>query len=160
MGDTEDGIERSRELMASLGIDGRIIRHERSGKTTPDAHEALDVPKERILKTLLFALGDDRAGVIVGGTDEVSTEKLAEAAGSGGWSLASPEEVERRTGFPIGGVPPFAFHDLCPAFVDERLLDLDWVVGAAGTPHAGVRFDPQTLVEIGYQRRDVATGDV
>jgi len=50
------------------------------------------------------------------------------------------------TGYPIGGVPPVLN---IPVFIDEELLNEDYVYGGGGDDHSLLRFKPRVLVEKG-----------
>jgi len=148
----EDNIKRVRELMERLGVKGEIIIHERvSGRTTEDAEKALGVSRKYILKSLLLKSKHNRyIAVIITGDKRLDFKKLEKISGLKKLRLASPEEVERYTGFRIGGVPPFIFHELCPTYVDKDVMEREYVIGAAGTEYAGIKFKPSELKKLNY----------
>ena len=148
--DVERGIERTLELMRELGVEGEILRHEgASGRTSSGAAEALGVPISRVLKTLIFTSKGKFVAVITRGDRRVNVKALQKVSGLKKPRLARPDEVEALTGFSPGGVPPFAPLGRVPCYVDESVLELDWVIGAAGSEYAGVKFDPSVLVKMG-----------
>lgn len=150
--EVERGIERTLELMRELGVEGEILRHEgASGKTSGGAAEALGVSISRVLKTLIFTSKGKYVAVITRGDKRVDVKALQKVSGLKKPRLASADEVEALTGFKPGGVPPFAPVGKVPCYVDSAVLELDWVVGAAGTEYAGVKFNPQDLVRIGFK---------
>ncbi len=150
--DTEAGIERTLRLMSELGVDGEIVRHEgESGRTSEGAASALGVPLDRVIKTLIFTAKGRYVAVVTRGDKRVDIRVLREMTGLKKPRLASPEEVESLTGFWPGGVPPFAPVGKMPCLIDESVLERDWVVGAAGSEYAGVRFDPRVLVRLGFR---------
>ena len=59
---------------------------------------------------------------------------------------ADADFVRERTGFGIGGVPPVGHHEPLATFVEERMLALERVWAAAGTPRAV--FGPVTPAEL------------
>ena len=59
-----------------------------------------------------------------------------------------PEQVEKLTGFQLGGVPPLAVASCTKAFMDEKVVKKDLVVGAGGDEHCGMRFAPQDLLSV------------
>ncbi|MDK2464690.1 MAG: YbaK/EbsC family protein [Candidatus Korarchaeota archaeon] len=153
----EEGIRRTLELMSRLGIDGEILRHEEvSGRTSEGAAEALGVPLERVVKTLIFTAGGRFAAVVTLGDRRVDVKALRDLVGLKKPRLATPEEVERLLGFSPGGIPPFAPAGLMPCLVEQAALELDWVVGAAGSEFAGVRFDPKGLLSLGFKPAKVS----
>ncbi len=150
--EVEEGIRRTLELLSRLGVQGEIIRHEEeSGRTSESAALALGVPLDRVIKTLVFTAKGRYVAVVTRGDRRVNVKALRRLTGLKKPRLASPEEVEAVTGFKPGGVPPFAPAGRIPCLVDESVLELDWVVGAAGSEYAGVRFDPKILLAIGFR---------
>jgi prolyl-tRNA editing enzyme YbaK/EbsC (Cys-tRNA(Pro) deacylase) len=80
----------------------------------------------------------------VSGSNQLDEARLAAAAGGSACARVDADAVRAATGYPIGGVPPFA--DL-PVFVDEDLLQYEVVWAAAGTPHVNFAIAPGALVE-------------
>ena len=145
--EVERGIESTLKLMRELGVEGEILRHEKvSGRTSSGAAEALGVPISRVLKTLIFTSKGKYVAVITRGDKRVDTKALQKVSGLKKPRLARPDEVKALTGFSPGGVPPFAPIGKVPCFIDKSVLELDWVVGAAGSEYAGVKFDPSVLL--------------
>lgn len=154
--DLREGVKETKSIMDDLGIEGEIIQHDESGSSTEDASEALGVPKYKILKTLLFVSEKDNyVGAIVTGDAKVDVDKLESLSKTETLELAGRETVREITGFEVGGVPPFALADRCPSYVDNQVLAQDFVVGAAGTEYAGVKFDPEELREIEVTVADI-----
>ena len=56
--------------------------------------------------------------------------------------------MREATGYPVGGVPPFAHASSLSTFVDEDLLGFDVVWAAAGTPHLNFSITPSELVRL------------
>ncbi len=145
----DSDVERVRNLMDDLGVQGEIIRHEESGSSTEGAAEALEVARTKILKTLLWVSeSEDYIGTVITGDREVDIGKLKNKADVDNLSLADRDKVKEITGFEVGGVPPFALVDRCPVYVDEGVFEQDFVVGAAGSEYAGVKFDPKELKKL------------
>ncbi|HHY13419.1 MAG TPA: YbaK/EbsC family protein, partial [Thermoanaerobacterales bacterium] len=60
-------------------------------------------------------------------------------------NLAKPKEVEEITGYPIGGVCPFAMEKPIDVYLDTSLKRFDVVYAAAGTPSSSL---PITMEEL------------
>ncbi len=72
---------------------------------------------------------------------------------------ATADEAKAATGFPIGGVAPFAHARPCRVIADARLLRHAQVWAAAGLPDAVFPIAPGRLVEIaGAEVAAVAAG--
>lgn len=63
-------------------------------------------------------------------------------------SFANPDETRRVTGMELGGVTVFGLPSAIPLLVDERLLDLDYVILGAGTRSAKIKAAPSILSEL------------
>lgn len=88
--------------------------------------------------------------VIITGDRRVNFRKIEKVSKLRKLRLASAEEVRKFTGFEIGSTSPFIFHKLCPAYVDKEIMKQDYVIGAAGTEYAGIKFSPNEFKKIGY----------
>jgi prolyl-tRNA editing enzyme YbaK/EbsC (Cys-tRNA(Pro) deacylase) len=58
-------------------------------------------------------------------------------------SFANPEETRRLTGMAIGGVTVLALPKGLPLYVDERLMELDYVILGGGDRSAKVKISPE-----------------
>lgn len=117
-------------------------------RTAQDAAREIGTAVERIVKSLVFMAGDDAVVVLCSGSSRVDESLLATAVGTPGVRRASPDEAKARTGYAIGGVPPFAHAAPCRVIADERLMAFDEVWAAAGLPDAVFAIAPNDLVRI------------
>ena len=62
--------------------------------------------------------------------------------------MASPEYVQKSTGYAIGGVPPFGHMSPATVLMDEDLMQYDLVWGAGGTPQTVFPIAPQELRDV------------
>jgi prolyl-tRNA editing enzyme YbaK/EbsC (Cys-tRNA(Pro) deacylase) len=63
-------------------------------------------------------------------------------------SFASAEETRELTGMMIGGVTVFALPPDLPIYLDERLMELDYVIVGSGSRSSKVKVAPRVLLEI------------
>ncbi len=63
-------------------------------------------------------------------------------------SFASAEETTALTGMLIGGVTVFALPDRLPIYVDDKLMDLPWIILGSGSRSSKVRVAPEVLRRI------------
>ncbi len=149
-----------RELANRLNFECDIFYHEATGKTTEDAEKALGLDSKYIIKCLLLkSKKDEYIGAIIRGSDRLDFKTLEAISGYKGLRLAKEEDIRRELGFDIGGVPAIIFSEKkIPAFVDKKVLSLDYVVGSGGTPFHGMKFKPSQLTEkLKYQPHQIAT---
>lgn len=139
--------------MEKHGIVGRIIEHRHSsGLHSAQAQQALNVPMDHILKSLLFiSKNGTPIGVIVPGDRKVDIKQLELMSRQKGIRMATPVEIEKITKFKLGGVPPFAFFGKMKTYVDSEVMKKDHVFGSAGTEFAGVQLSPKEFLKLGYQ---------
>jgi prolyl-tRNA editing enzyme YbaK/EbsC (Cys-tRNA(Pro) deacylase) len=60
-------------------------------------------------------------------------------------SFASPDETMELTGMAIGGVTVFALPRDLPIYVDERLVDLDYLILGSGDRSAKIKISPEVF---------------
>ena len=115
--------------------------------------EALGVPPDRVLRTLVVGLRTTRAErrvlVLQPSDGMLDLKRFARAAGGERARLASPEEAERWTGLRVGGISPLAvapgrFEVWCPA----RALSLERVFVSAGLPGTDLELAPRDLLGV------------
>lgn len=136
------------EAASALGLDIVVVEHPAGTRTAEDAAAAVGCDVARIVKSLVFAVDGEPVLALVGGDARLDEARLAEVAG-GEVTRADADAVRRRTGYAIGGVPPFGHATALATFVDEALLRHDTVWAAAGTPRHVFEIDPAELVRAG-----------
>jgi prolyl-tRNA editing enzyme YbaK/EbsC (Cys-tRNA(Pro) deacylase) len=127
-----------------LGLDVDVKRLDASTGTVQEAAKAVGCRAGQIAKSLVFVADGDPVIVIASGDHRVDPDKLADALDVAEVRQASADEVRAATGFPVGGVPPFA-HGL-PVVLDEGLLRHQRVWAAGGDGHSLFEVDPRELV--------------
>ncbi len=140
-------IEKTKKLMEELGVKGEIIEHpEINGTHSEDVSKGLNIPIDHVIKCLILKSkkGFFIAAIVLG-NQRLDMKKLEVISEKKKISLASPERVREATGYSIGGIPPFAVINRFPVFVDCEVMKKEYVVGSAGTPYYGLKFDPSIL---------------
>jgi len=108
----------------------------------------LDVPPERVFKTLLAKV-DGRlvvAVVPVGGS--LDLKALAAAVGGKRAEMAEAAEAERATGYVVGGISPLGQRKALPTVVDETASSFGTVLVSAGRRGLEVELAPGDLVRL------------
>jgi len=97
------------------------------------ASEQSGIPKDGIVKSLLFKAGDGFCLVIIQGSRRVSAKKLRRLLNEENVRLASAEEVLRVTGYAVGAVPPIGLRNIMKCVVDKNAASLDaaWAGGGS-----------------------------
>lgn len=111
------------------------------------AAAAIGAAEEEIFKTLLFTSGDGAFVVaIANGTRRINSSLLAEAADLTRLRTASPDAVLAVTGYPAGGVAPFALPFGLPVVVDEQAAALSSAFVGGGCEDLLLRVKPADII--------------
>jgi len=141
-------IERVKDFLNKQEIKLTVIEFpEGQTQTCELAAQALGVEPAQIAKSLLFIGKKINVLVVTCGDEKVDTKKLKEYFG-GKFRFARPEEVEKITGFPPGGVCPFALKEEVPIVLDKSLKRFPVVYAAAGNAGSAVPVSLEQLLEI------------
>lgn len=142
-------IQRAEKLAKDLEIKAEFILHEKTGKTTEDAEEALGVSPDNILKTLILYASKEKKyiGAIILGSDRLDMKKLAKISEVKKLRFANNDQIQKLTGFAIGGVPPTAIKFCSAMFIDNKVYEKKFVVGAGGDEFCGMKFAPKHFSE-------------
>jgi Cys-tRNA(Pro)/Cys-tRNA(Cys) deacylase len=133
--------ERLARRLAESGVRFRVHEHVVS-RTVADAEALLPFPLDCLLKTVVFRVkGGSWVLAACRGQDRVDYRKLALACGVRRADLVrpSPEEVEARLGFAIGGVSPIPPDDTTLAIIDAT------AAATVDTVYCGIGRNDQTL---------------
>jgi prolyl-tRNA editing enzyme YbaK/EbsC (Cys-tRNA(Pro) deacylase) len=133
---------------AEAGLDVEIREFPEGTRTADDAASAIGVDVGQIVKSLIFTVDGEVVVALVSGPNRLDEARLASAAGRPGAPVgrADAAAVRDATGYPIGGVPPFAHARALATFVDEDLLGYEVLWAAAGTPRHVFAVRPDDLV--------------
>ena len=137
------------EYLADLKIDAALISLGRETTTAAKAAEALGVPIDVVVKSILFQAKNGAIVLVVApGTGRVSTEKLAQVTGMDGWRLAKPEVVLEATGYPAGGTPPIGLKQTIRTIVDTRAAALPEAYAGGGRHDVMLRIKPADIIRL------------
>ncbi len=139
-------IERVREAARAAGLEIEVVSFSDAVRTAPQAAEAVGCEVSRIVKSLVFVIGDEHVVALVPGDRRLDTAKLASAAGrTETVARASLDDVRAVTGFVAGGTPPFGHTSDLTVFSDLGLKRHETVWAAAGTPHTVFELNVEDL---------------
>lgn len=122
----------------------KVIDLKEDTATSELAAQALGVRVGQIAKSLLFRAGEEYVLVVAAGDVRIKSKRLKAVTGEKA-KMASFAEVEEVTGYPVGGVCPFALANPVRILLDESLGQYDVVYTAAGTAHSAL---PLTLNQL------------
>ena len=110
------------------------------------AAEALGVPPERVLKTLMLEVDGKPVCAVVPSDCEVSMKKLAAAFGAKTARMMRPADAERLTGYHVGGISPFGQKKRVPVAIEAAALGHASVFLNGGQRGLQVELAPQDAV--------------
>ena len=142
-----NAIDRVREYLAPYGLREGVMEFEVSSATVALAAIALGTQEARIAKTLSFHTKEGIALIVMAGDSKIDNHKYKEYFAAKA-KMLSFEEVEPMTGFPVGGVCPFAPKEGVKVFLDASLKRFETVFPACGTPASAVEITPARLAEV------------
>lgn len=121
------GIEvssRGERFLIERGISFESLEYDFREKGSEYASEALDVPHDTMLKSLVVRLSDNRfIFVLMSSSKDISLKGLARAIGVKEAQMASERDAQRITGYLVGGISPFGAKTRLPAYLDKGVLE-------------------------------------
>jgi prolyl-tRNA editing enzyme YbaK/EbsC (Cys-tRNA(Pro) deacylase) len=141
-------VERVSAFLRQTGVEARIEEFEAGTPTAMDAARAVGCKLGQIVKSLVFDCGGKWVVARGSGDRRADSAKIARAAGVAKAKIASPEQVEKATGFVAGAVAPFPLPGVDRVLVDRRLLSHKRVWIGAGSPRHMAVIAPGDLVRL------------
>jgi len=118
-------------------------KHESYGS---EASEALGVPADRVLKTLVASVDGVLAVGVVPVSAQLDLKALAAAVGGKKAVLADQAAAERATGYVVGGISPIGQRRRLPVVVDASALEFLTVYCSGGRRGLEIELAPADLV--------------
>ncbi len=139
--------DRVEDLIKTMGLKWKLYRLQKRVRRVSQAASALGVPESLIVKTIVLIDDDRTIACIIPGDKKLDLRKVRAVIG-GSPRLARPEEVLERTGYSVGGVPPYPLPDNIIIMMDERVLDNERVYGGGGDEWTLLEFSPKELISM------------
>ncbi|MDI9371165.1 MAG: Cys-tRNA(Pro) deacylase [Synergistota bacterium] len=114
-----------------------------------EAAEKLGVPSARVFKTLVVALdGGELAVGIIPVDSTLGMKQMAKAAGAKKAAMAPKADVERATGYVVGGVSPLGQKKRLRTFIDSTAESLETIFVSAGRRGLDIELSPGDLQKL------------
>ena len=111
-----------------------------------EAAEKLGLPQEQVFKTLVVDLDRQSLAVaIVPVTEKLSMKRMARVAGAKRAEMAGKADVERATGYVLGGVSPLGQKKRLPTYIDESARTFEFIYVSAGRRGLEIELSPMDL---------------
>lgn len=138
-------IGRVRAHAAEHGLTLEVHRFPAGTRTAEDAARAIGCDVAQIVKSLVLLASDEVVLALVSGADRIDEAKVAAALGVRSIRRATAREARERTGFVVGGIPPFGHTASTTVLMDQALMGHDVIWAAAGLPDAVFPISPGEL---------------
>lgn len=145
-------VERVSSYLREAGAEARIEELPVGTPTAEDAAAAVGCELTQIVKSLVLVCDDRPVVALVPGDRRADREKVARAVGAARARVASPEVVERVTGFAPGAVAPFPLPSVATVLMEQTLLRHPRVWAGAGSPRHMVGLAPGELRRLSRAR--------
>ncbi len=140
-------IENVREYLKQYGKDHAIIILDDSSATVELAAKALHTETMRIAKSLSFMVKDKAVIIVCAGDCRIDNHKYKEYFHAKARML-KPDEVEKYTNHPIGGVCPFAVPETTSVYLDVSLQRFDYFYPACGSRNSAIRLTCEEITKL------------
>jgi prolyl-tRNA editing enzyme YbaK/EbsC (Cys-tRNA(Pro) deacylase) len=134
------------DKLKKLGLNIEVKEFDVSTRTAAEAAAVIECDINQIAKSIVFNVEGEIVLVLVCGGNRVNEEKLSAHLGKT-VKKADADFVKEKTGYTIGGVPPFGYETQPQTFIDEDLLNYKEVWSAAGANNTVFKTSPQELIK-------------
>jgi len=114
-----------------------------------EAAEKMGVPAERVFKTLVISLDNEELVVGVIPVDSMLSMKLiAKAAGGKRAAMAGKADVERSSGYVLGGISPLGQKKRLKTIIDSSAENFSTIYVSAGRRGLEIELSPADLAKL------------
>ena len=147
-------------ILDQLRLSYELRAYEEEELTAAEAARKLDLPPERVFKTLVVR--GDRTGVLLAcipGPATLDLRALARESGDKRADLVPVDEIHRLTGYLRGGVSPLGARKRYPLFLDRAALLHPTISVSAGMRGLQLLLAPAALAQAGAATLAALTAD-
>lgn len=143
-------INELKDLLTEADCDFEIISHPKAIVSAADAEGLFDFEKAApvyILKTEqgLISL------IVKAQSERIDLQRIKEDLGFTKFKFADKKEILLKTGYNIGAIA-LVGHNL-PCFMDERLLNMDYIYGGTGDYYHTLKINPKDVMRLNNHTR-------
>jgi Cys-tRNA(Pro)/Cys-tRNA(Cys) deacylase len=114
-----------------------------------EAADKLGLPENRVFKTLVVTVdGKELVVGVLPVSSMLSMKALAKAMGAKKAAMAKPADVERVTGYVLGGVSPLGQKKRLKTIIDASAQTFPTIYVSAGRRGLQIELDPQDLKKL------------
>jgi Cys-tRNA(Pro) deacylase len=142
-----EGTARVHAYIREKGVDARIIVFGESTHSSEQAARLLGCSVAQIAKSIVLVDDKHTCVVVLSGDRKVDLKKLKWTVGVN-LRIATPDEVQQRTGYRVGGVPPFPHRVGVRVLIDHSVKRFTEVWAAAGDTNSLMRISTEQLINV------------
>ena len=140
---------RATEFLRNQDIPFEIAEYEPLEKGAVFASQAIGVPLEKTIKTLVVELSPKAyVVVLMPGNKSIPFKKLARICGVKRAAMVDAATAERLSGYLVGGISPFAMRHRLPSLIDAELLAFDSVSINGGKRGLMLIMSPSDILKV------------
>ena len=134
-------------VLEEKGIPYEPRQQTRKQFTAEGVADDLGVPVAWVVKAMIVQRADRSfALVVIPGDRQLGLKKIGSVLNDKNLALAQERDVQRITGYQVGAVSVLGFRRAdVPAYLDQRVLELERAVISSGRPDMGLELRPQDL---------------
>jgi Ala-tRNA(Pro) deacylase len=147
------GLDTISGYIDEQGLDYEIVEHDPAYSAAEEA-KATGLPTDDVAKTILLRDEKGYRLAVIPGSQRLDLSLVRELLGAGK-ALRLATEEEMASDFPdfeVGALPPIGPLLPAPEVIDQRLLDHERVVFAAGDHRHGILIEPNDLLQLTQAR--------
>ena len=144
----KESVKRVLRILKDFDKSLEITVLDSSARTAIDAAESLKCEVGAIVKSLLLRTDNSFILCLVSGDKKCSLNKIKKILNKKDVSMASADQVKKKTGFSIGGVSPIAHLEKSKTLIDSSLSRFENLYAAAGHPNSIFKIKYQQLIKI------------
>ncbi|ROS00103.1 Cys-tRNA(Pro)/Cys-tRNA(Cys) deacylase [Sinobacterium caligoides] len=140
------------KVVKRAGVDFKLHQYEHDSQSKSyglEAAEMLNLPVERVFKTLVLKLSTGRLAVAVLPVGEqLNLKRFASAVGDKKVAMADPQEVERSSGYVLGGVSPIGQKKALPTVLDDSAQACETIFVSGGRRGLEIELQANDLLPL------------
>lgn len=144
------------QLARKQKIDHSIHEYQHDAKHASyglEAAEKLNVDAERVFKTLVVSMDNGKLAVgVLPVSRQLSMKLFAKAIGAKKVEMADATDVQRSTGYVLGGVSPLGQKKRLPTIIDASAESFDTLFISAGRRGLEIELKPTDLIRLTSSR--------
>lgn len=139
--------EKLKKFLQDHKIQAEHIHFDESVHTVEEACQQTNAQPDDFIKTICMISNDGKTiSAIVLGSNRASTSRVAKALNIERPNVATPEQALEKTGYLVGGTPPFGYE--ATFLIDPKVTEKEFVYVGGGAPTALVRIAVKELLRV------------